>query len=61
MKPRKLLWLLVFVLIVAVAASCIALRVQNRRARETRRKMEAATHAVGETFVPDTSPPRFSR
>lgn len=61
MKGKRLLWLLVFVLIVIVAATVIAIRLQSQRANERRRKIEHVSQAVGRTFIPDTSPARFSR
>ena len=61
MKGKKLLWLLIFVLIVVVASTVIAIRLQSQRAKERRRTIEHVSQAVGRTFVPDTSPARFSR
>ena len=61
MKTRKLVFILTFVLLVILAASVIAVRLDNKRRHENQREVEAATRAVGETFAPDTSPPRFSR
>ncbi len=61
MKGKKLLWLLIFALIVMVAATVIAIRLQNQRAGERRRKIENVPQAVGRTLIPDTSPARFSR
>ncbi len=61
MKPKKLLWLLIFVLIVMIAATVIALRVQKQRSHDRRREIDKTSKAVGKVFVPDTSPARFSR
>ncbi len=61
MKGRKLLWLLIFVLIVMVAATIIAIRLQKQRADERQREIEKIPQAVGRTLIPDTSPARFSR
>ncbi len=61
MKGKKLLWLLIFALIVMVAATVIAIRLQSQRANERRRKIENVPQAVGRTLIPDASPARFSR
>lgn len=61
MKSRKLLWLLIFVLVVMIAATVIALRVQNQRTHDRRREIDKTSKAVGTVLVPDTSPARFSR
>lgn len=61
MKRRSLLWFLILVLIAVVAAAIIEMRVQSRLQLERRREVENATQAIGRTFVPDTSPPQFSR
>ena len=61
MKGKRLLWLLIFALIVMVAATIIAIRLQKQRAGERQREIEKAPQAIGRTLIPDTSPARFSR
>ena len=66
MKRPKLIVLLFLALIFVVAITRVATRVPSERDREADRiaqkhEAEKAIHNVSQTFVPDTSPPHFSK